>query len=242
MRELGTSTLHYVLRSGWHPRVALNKGEKEVHHFSLDDNHAMGPARYQAREGAATQQVDSPPTAVLPDSKPPRASPRCRARRVLVRRTHLRREGTSPARRPWTDYAPTNLLGTVGRRGRAAGHLPRPGGRGAAVSPAHLDCGRRLFTTVGVGRSGARSRPLTSTTRAPPSAPLRGFRSASREEPRFTAAGVRRRAFALLPFAKVVLLLREPAAHLASSSSSSVDCVKPCTPTSLSTGAPRLLF
>mmetsp|Transcript_22643 Transcript_22643/g.72435 ORF Transcript_22643/g.72435 Transcript_22643/m.72435 type:complete len:645 (-) Transcript_22643:597-2531(-) len=51
----GTSTLHYVLRSGWHPRVALNKGEKEVHHFSLDDNHAMGPARYQARwdgEGA----------------------------------------------------------------------------------------------------------------------------------------------------------------------------------------------
>ena len=28
MRELGTSTLHYVLRSGWHPRVALNKGEK----------------------------------------------------------------------------------------------------------------------------------------------------------------------------------------------------------------------
>ncbi|EOD09477.1 hypothetical protein EMIHUDRAFT_197928 [Emiliania huxleyi CCMP1516] len=103
-----TSTLHYVLRSGWHPRVALNKGEKEVHHFSLDDNHAMGPARYQAREGAATQQA-------------------------------------------------------------------RWDGEGA-----------QLGTCPG------------------------------REDE------VLRRAFALLPFAKVVLLLREPAAHLASSSSSSV--------------------
>ena len=90
--ELGTSTLHYVLRSGWHPRVALNKGEKEVHHFSLDDNHAMGPARYQAREGAATQQVDSPPTAVLPDKAPPRFS-------AVPREARARTSHTPPAGR-----------------------------------------------------------------------------------------------------------------------------------------------
>ena len=73
MRELGTSTLHYVLRSGWHPRVALNKGEKEVHHFSLDDNHAMGPARYQARPGGGDTASGLPANSRSPRLK---ASPR----------------------------------------------------------------------------------------------------------------------------------------------------------------------
>lgn len=44
----GTSTLHYILRSGWHPQISINFGEKEIHHFSFDDNHAQGPARYQS--------------------------------------------------------------------------------------------------------------------------------------------------------------------------------------------------
>jgi hypothetical protein len=51
----GTSTLHYVLKSGWHPRLAINRGDKEIHYFAFDDAHAQGPARYQARwdgEGA----------------------------------------------------------------------------------------------------------------------------------------------------------------------------------------------
>ena len=43
----GTSTLHYVLTHGWHPAIAINGGEKEIHYFSLDDNFARGASFYQ---------------------------------------------------------------------------------------------------------------------------------------------------------------------------------------------------
>eukprot|EP00966_Prymnesium_polylepis_P265092 6124554-Prymnesium_polylepis.1 len=43
----GTSSLHYVLKSGWHAQIRLNDGEKEIHYFSLDDVYAKGAALYQ---------------------------------------------------------------------------------------------------------------------------------------------------------------------------------------------------
>ena len=45
----GTSTLHYMLKSGWHAGVAINEGEKEIHFFSFDDNYAKGATVYQQR-------------------------------------------------------------------------------------------------------------------------------------------------------------------------------------------------
>ena len=45
----GTSTLHYLFRSGWHKGIAINEGEKEIHYFSFDDNYAKGPTVYQQR-------------------------------------------------------------------------------------------------------------------------------------------------------------------------------------------------
>lgn len=45
----GTSTLHYLLQQGWQSSVRVNKGEKEVHYFSLDDVYARGASRYQQR-------------------------------------------------------------------------------------------------------------------------------------------------------------------------------------------------
>ena len=45
----GTSSLHYLLKNGWHDGVQVNEGEKEIHYFSLDDNYARGPAVYQQR-------------------------------------------------------------------------------------------------------------------------------------------------------------------------------------------------
>ena len=45
----GTSSLHYILKNGWHDGVAINSGEKEIHYFSLDDTYAKGAAVYQQR-------------------------------------------------------------------------------------------------------------------------------------------------------------------------------------------------
>jgi hypothetical protein len=45
----GTSSLHYILKSGWHRGIAINGGEKEIHYFSFDDNYAKGPTVYQQR-------------------------------------------------------------------------------------------------------------------------------------------------------------------------------------------------
>jgi hypothetical protein len=45
----GTSSLHYMLKSGWHAGVSINEGEKEIHYFSFDDNYAKGPTMYQRR-------------------------------------------------------------------------------------------------------------------------------------------------------------------------------------------------
>ena len=45
----GTSSLHYMLKSGWHKGIAINEGEKEIHYFSFDDNYAKGPTSYQQR-------------------------------------------------------------------------------------------------------------------------------------------------------------------------------------------------
>ena len=45
----GTSSLHYMLKSGWHTGIAVNDGEKEIHYFSFDDNYAKGPTAYQQR-------------------------------------------------------------------------------------------------------------------------------------------------------------------------------------------------
>ncbi|KAL1499320.1 hypothetical protein AB1Y20_011528 [Prymnesium parvum] len=45
----GTSSLHYIFKAGWHARLRVNEGEKEVHYFSLDDVYAKGAALYQQR-------------------------------------------------------------------------------------------------------------------------------------------------------------------------------------------------
>lgn len=45
----GTSSLHYMLKSGWHSSIAINEGEKEIHYFSFDDNFAKGATVYQQR-------------------------------------------------------------------------------------------------------------------------------------------------------------------------------------------------
>ena len=45
----GTSSLHYMLKSGWHAGVSINEGEKEIHYFSFDDNYAKGATVYQQR-------------------------------------------------------------------------------------------------------------------------------------------------------------------------------------------------
>ena len=45
----GTSSLHYVLKNGWHAALEINAGEKEIHYFALDDTYAQGAAVYQQR-------------------------------------------------------------------------------------------------------------------------------------------------------------------------------------------------
>jgi hypothetical protein len=45
----GTSSLHYMLKSGWHANLVVNEGEKEIHYFSFDDNYAKGATVYQQR-------------------------------------------------------------------------------------------------------------------------------------------------------------------------------------------------
>ena len=45
----GTSSLHYMLKSGWHQGISINEGEKEIHYFSFDDNYAKGATVYQQR-------------------------------------------------------------------------------------------------------------------------------------------------------------------------------------------------
>ena len=45
----GTSSLHYLLKNGWHDGIHINEGEKEIHYFSLDDTYAKGAAVYQQR-------------------------------------------------------------------------------------------------------------------------------------------------------------------------------------------------
>ncbi len=45
----GTSSLHFLLKSGWHDGIQVNNGEKEIHYFSWDDNFRKGPLVYQQR-------------------------------------------------------------------------------------------------------------------------------------------------------------------------------------------------
>lgn len=45
----GTSSFHFLLKSGWHDDVQVNNGEKEIHYFSWDDNFRKGPLVYQQR-------------------------------------------------------------------------------------------------------------------------------------------------------------------------------------------------
>ena len=45
----GTSSLHYLLKNGWHDGIQVNNGEKEIHYFSWDDNFRKGPLVYQQR-------------------------------------------------------------------------------------------------------------------------------------------------------------------------------------------------
>ena len=45
----GTSSLHFLLKSGWHDGIQVNNGEKEIHYFSWDDNFRKGPLAYQQR-------------------------------------------------------------------------------------------------------------------------------------------------------------------------------------------------
>ena len=57
----GTSTLHYLMKSGWHKGIAINQGEKEVHYFSFDDNYAKGATVYQQRWDGADAVLGSCP-------------------------------------------------------------------------------------------------------------------------------------------------------------------------------------
>jgi len=45
----GTSSFHWLIKSGWHDDVAVNSGEKEIHYFSWDENFRKGPLVYQQR-------------------------------------------------------------------------------------------------------------------------------------------------------------------------------------------------
>jgi len=45
----GTSSFHFLLKSGWHDAVRVNSGEKEIHYFSWDDQFRQGPLTYQQR-------------------------------------------------------------------------------------------------------------------------------------------------------------------------------------------------
>jgi len=45
----GTSSLHWLLKEGWHSGIQVNNGEKEIHYFSWDDNFRKGPLEYQKR-------------------------------------------------------------------------------------------------------------------------------------------------------------------------------------------------
>ena len=45
----GTSSFHWLLKEGWHNRIQVNNGEKEIHYFSWDDNFRKGPLVYQQR-------------------------------------------------------------------------------------------------------------------------------------------------------------------------------------------------
>jgi len=45
----GTSSFHWLLKEGWHNRIQVNNGEKEIHYFSWDDNFRKGPLLYQQR-------------------------------------------------------------------------------------------------------------------------------------------------------------------------------------------------
>ena len=45
----GTSSLHFLLKEGWHDDVKVNGGEKEIHYFSWDDVFQKGPLAYQQR-------------------------------------------------------------------------------------------------------------------------------------------------------------------------------------------------
>ncbi|MGB2470111.1 MAG: hypothetical protein ACPIA5_04605, partial [Flavobacteriales bacterium] len=45
----GTSSFHFLLKSGWHDDIQMNNGEKEIHYFSWDENFRKGPLVYQQR-------------------------------------------------------------------------------------------------------------------------------------------------------------------------------------------------
>ena len=65
----GTSSLHYILKSGWHTGVHLNSGEKEIHFFSFDDNYAQGATIYQQRWDGPTGRLGECATAGAPKQR-----------------------------------------------------------------------------------------------------------------------------------------------------------------------------
>lgn len=66
----GTSSLHYMLKAGWHSSLRVNEGEKEIHYFSFDDNYAKGATVYQQRWDGPKAKLGSCPKAAMAAPQP----------------------------------------------------------------------------------------------------------------------------------------------------------------------------
>jgi len=53
----GTSSLHWLLKEGWHQDIQVNGGEKEIHYFSWDENFRKGPLIYQQRFAGSGERL-----------------------------------------------------------------------------------------------------------------------------------------------------------------------------------------
>ena len=53
----GTSSLHWLIKSGWHEGLQVNSGEKEIHYFSWPDVFRKGPLEYQKRFDGSGEQL-----------------------------------------------------------------------------------------------------------------------------------------------------------------------------------------
>ena len=63
----GTSSFHFLLKSGWHDAVRVNSGEKEIHYFSWDDIFRKGPLVYQRARSPpiSAQHLTRLPTSLI---------------------------------------------------------------------------------------------------------------------------------------------------------------------------------